>query len=145
MRFCIATETRFTYRRTTIYAKHRCRSKHSHLSQRRYDRIFTKSAVLILVTVYKYLCFWFSWTGPNISCPVNYNKIGYNFIHKKPDSEPIFNNVSLQQYILLCSQVVPCSFFFLGKSLTKERMKARPRTICLRLFSLKGIKCYINQ
>ncbi|KAL5582558.1 hypothetical protein UlMin_015000 [Ulmus minor] len=35
----------------------------------------------------------------------NYNEIGYDFIKRRPDMEPVLHSSALQQYILLCSQV----------------------------------------
>ncbi|KAA0053672.1 protein farnesyltransferase subunit beta [Cucumis melo var. makuwa] len=44
-------------------------------------------------------------TGVDTSRKVNYNDVGYEFIKKHPSSQPLFNSLALQQYILLCAQV----------------------------------------
>ncbi|XP_062106822.1 protein farnesyltransferase subunit beta-like isoform X2 [Humulus lupulus] len=44
--------------------------------------------------------------GLNASFHVNYNDIGHNFITTCPVMEHLFNSHALQQYILLCTQVV---------------------------------------
>ncbi|XP_015879174.1 protein farnesyltransferase subunit beta [Ziziphus jujuba] len=42
--------------------------------------------------------------GFNASSSVNLNDIGYNFINRHPEMEPLFQSMALQQYILLCAQ-----------------------------------------
>ncbi|XP_038903092.1 protein farnesyltransferase subunit beta [Benincasa hispida] len=44
-------------------------------------------------------------TGAGTTRKVNFNDIGYEFIKKHPSSQPLFNSLALQQYILLCAQV----------------------------------------
>lgn len=41
----------------------------------------------------------------NAPCAVNFNDIGYNFVKRPIEMEPLFHSLALQQYILLCSQV----------------------------------------
>ncbi|KAA8548094.1 hypothetical protein F0562_004645 [Nyssa sinensis] len=41
----------------------------------------------------------------NASNPVNFFNIGFNFIRRHSEMEPLFQSAALQQYILLCSQV----------------------------------------
>ncbi|GMN42497.1 hypothetical protein TIFTF001_011702 [Ficus carica] len=42
--------------------------------------------------------------GPSASHPLNYNDIGYDFISRHSEMQPLFDSLALQQYILLCSQ-----------------------------------------
>ncbi|XP_041004614.1 protein farnesyltransferase subunit beta [Juglans microcarpa x Juglans regia] len=44
--------------------------------------------------------------GLNASSPLNLNSIGYSFIKQPAEEEPLFHSLALQQYILLCAQVM---------------------------------------
>lgn len=52
-----------------------------------------------------FFLFPFLFPGLKSSCSVNLNDIGYNFIKKHPEMEPLLHSTALQQYILLCAQV----------------------------------------
>lgn len=63
------------------------------------------------------LWYIFFWVGAGTSQKVNFNDIGYEFIKKRPSSQPLFNSLALQQYILLCAQVHLIELFHITNSI----------------------------
>ncbi|OQU87492.1 protein farnesyltransferase subunit beta isoform X1 [Sorghum bicolor] len=49
-------------------------------------------------------------TAKNFSSAVDYAKVGFDFIQQSNQIGPLFHNIALQQYILLCSQVLEGGF-----------------------------------
>lgn len=45
-------------------------------------------------------------TGVRRSSSVNFNSIGFDFLKEPKATEPLFHSIALQQYILLCAQVL---------------------------------------
>jgi hypothetical protein len=64
--------------------------------------------VLGLILSYVTIFYFFSET-------VDYAKFGFDFVKQSNQTGPLFHNIALQQYILLCAQVKKKTSYFLHR------------------------------